>query len=96
MIESVAKQFEEHKTLRVIQFAERMILDGDHAGVSETSFMLYLDKTKVNMTAIGEANYQDHGWNETKAPENRVNRTAAERPNSRLPHFSSTGSKSTQ
>ncbi len=31
--------------------------------------MLYLDRNQVNMTAIGEANYQDHGWNETKAPE---------------------------
>ena len=68
MIQNIAKQFEEHETLTVIPFAERMILDGDHAGVSETSFMLYLDKAAVDMTAIGEENYEDHGWKGEKDP----------------------------
>jgi creatinine amidohydrolase len=68
MIESIAKQFEEHPTLTVIPFAERMILDGDHAGVSETSFMLYLDRAQVDMTGIGEENYRDHGWKGEKDP----------------------------
>jgi creatinine amidohydrolase/Fe(II)-dependent formamide hydrolase-like protein len=69
MIESIAKHFECHKTVTVIPFAERMIMDGDHAGSSETSFMLYLDKQHVDMTAIGEENYKDHGWKGPKSPE---------------------------
>jgi len=51
-------------------FAENMIMDGDHAGANETSFMLYLDKSLVNMTAIRDVNYQDHGWAGPKDPMN--------------------------
>ncbi|MBT4814442.1 MAG: creatininase family protein, partial [Lentisphaerae bacterium] len=58
-----------HQTLTVIPFCERMILAGDHAGISETSFMLYLERGLVDMTRIGKANYQDHGWQDHNTPE---------------------------
>jgi creatinine amidohydrolase/Fe(II)-dependent formamide hydrolase-like protein len=45
-----------------------MILDGDHAGRSETSFVLYLDKHLVDMTALHEHNYLDHGWQGDRDP----------------------------
>lgn len=70
MIQAIADHFAQSSTLRVIPFAERMILDGDHAGASETSFMLYLDKSQVNMTAFQDVNYQDHGWGGSKDPKN--------------------------
>ena len=31
--------------------------------------MLYLDKSLVDMTRIGEVNYQDHGWSDENSPE---------------------------
>lgn len=46
-----------------------MIMQGDHAGISETSFMLYLDKDLVDMTRISDVNYRDHGWQEENSPE---------------------------
>ena len=70
MLREIAHHFARGTTLRVIPFAENMILDGDHAGASETSFMLYLDKSLVNMTAIQQVNYQDHGWGGPKDPMN--------------------------
>ena len=70
MIQNITDHFAEDSKIHIIPFSERMIMDGDHAGVSETSFMLYLDKSLVNMTAIGEANYQDHGWGGPKDPKN--------------------------
>lgn len=70
MIENIAAHFAKGSKIRIISFAERMIMDGDHAGVSETSFMLYLDKSQVNMTAFSDANYQDHGWGGGKDPQN--------------------------
>jgi len=69
MVKDVASRYSDHPTLSVIPFCERMILDGDHAGVSETSFMLYLERGLVDMTRIGEANYRDHGWQEHNSPE---------------------------
>lgn len=69
MMEEVRDCFADHPTMQVIPFCERMVLEGDHAGISETSFMLYLDRSLVNMAGIGEENYRDHGWSEAKAPE---------------------------
>jgi creatinine amidohydrolase len=68
MLEEVAAHFASDPDLQVIPFAECMILAGDHAGCSETSFMLYLDKTLVDMTALHEHNYQDHGWQGERDP----------------------------
>lgn len=42
----------------------------DHAGRVETSFMLYLNRNLVNMTAIKPENYQDHLWSDISIPEN--------------------------
>ena len=70
MVREIADHFARGSTLRVIPFAENMIMDGDHAGASETSLMLYLDKSLVNMTAIRDVNYQDHGWGGPKDPMN--------------------------
>ena len=64
----IAKRFE-GSSIKVIPFWERKIMDGEHAGISETSFMLYLDRDLVDMTAIGEINYQDHGWRPENSPE---------------------------
>ena len=68
MIRDISAHFENHASIRVIPFCEPMIMAGDHAGASETSFMLYLDKSLVDMTAISEVNYQDHGWRGEKDP----------------------------
>jgi len=62
MINEIAEEVTAAGGLTVIPFAERMILEGDHAGVSETSLMLYLDRSLVDMTRIAEVNYRDHGW----------------------------------
>ncbi len=70
MIEEIATELSSELSIAIIPFAERMVLDGDHAGVSETSLMLYLDKSLVDMTRIGDINYQEHFWNETNTPEN--------------------------
>ncbi|MBT4496698.1 MAG: creatininase family protein [Gemmatimonadetes bacterium] len=69
MIRGIAADFADHPSITVIPFCESMIMKGDHAGISETSFMLYLDKNLVDMTRIGEANYRDHGWQDETAPE---------------------------
>ncbi|MCC6443867.1 MAG: creatininase family protein [Armatimonadetes bacterium] len=68
MAARVALCFENDACIRVIPFAEPMVLQGDHAGVSETSLMLYLEGSLVDMDAIRPINYQDHGWNETTDP----------------------------
>lgn len=62
MIREIAEEVSGAGALTVIPFAERMIFKGDHAGVSETSLMLYLDRNLVDMTRIAEVNYRDHGW----------------------------------
>lgn len=41
----------------------------DHAGLIETSLLLYVDRSLVNMTAIGPENHADHGWDEDLYPE---------------------------
>ena len=46
-----------------------MILKGDHAGVSETSLMLYFDKKLVDMHRIRETNCQEHTWQANNSPE---------------------------
>ena len=68
MILEIAGEFEQ-SGIRVIPFWEMEIMGGDHAGISETSFMLYLNRELADMTAIGEANYADHGWTAEIAPE---------------------------
>jgi len=62
MIKEIAEEVTAPNGPIVIPFAENMILAGDHAGVSETSLMLYLDRSLVDMTRIAEVNYRDHGW----------------------------------
>jgi len=68
MIEQIAEEVNAAGGIAVIPFAECMILQGDHAGVSETSLMLYLDAGLVDMTRIGEENYRDHGWDDANDP----------------------------
>jgi len=70
MVREIADHFAGRGTLHVVPFAESMIMDGDHAGASETSFMLYLDRRVVDMTAIREVNYRDHGWEGPRDPMN--------------------------
>lgn len=69
MVQDIAEHFREHPTLTVVPFSECLILQGDHAGISETSLMLYLGHDMVDMTQITDVNYCDHGWNETNTPE---------------------------
>ena len=69
MIKEVGANAANQASITVIPFSEIMIMKGDHAGISETSFMLYLNKDLVDMTRITEVNYQDHGWQKENAPE---------------------------
>jgi creatinine amidohydrolase len=69
MMDEVRAEAAARSGIVVIPFCECLILQGDHAGISETSFMLYLDKNLVDMTRIGRVNYQDHGWREENSPE---------------------------
>lgn len=69
MVKRLAADLNRGDGIRVIPFAERFILDGDHAGVHETSLMLYLDRSLVDMSRIAERNYQDHHWNDGNTPE---------------------------
>lgn len=41
----------------------------DHAGLVETSLLLFLERNLVNMAAIGQENHEDHGWPEELCPE---------------------------
>jgi creatinine amidohydrolase len=41
----------------------------DHAGLVETSLLLFLERNLVNMAAIGPENHEDHGWPEEMYPE---------------------------
>ena len=56
-------------SLKIIPFAEPMVLNGDHAGISETSLLLYLDKPLVDMTRIGPINHEEHHWKPGHHPE---------------------------
>jgi creatinine amidohydrolase len=69
MLHSIATHFDHHPTITVLPFYESMLVPGDHAGLTETSFMLHLDPSLVDMTSIREQNYHDHGWNEQNAPD---------------------------
>lgn len=69
MIQEIAEDFREHPNIIVIPFSEPLIMQGDHAGISETSLMLYLDRNLVDMTRISAINYQDHGWRDANTPE---------------------------
>jgi creatinine amidohydrolase len=69
MVREIGAHFADHASITVIPFCGSMIMQGDHAGVCETSFMLYLDETLVDMTRISEVNYQDHGWGDSNTPE---------------------------
>jgi len=66
----LARDLTADHVFRVIPFAECMATRGDHAAISETSLMLYLDQSCVDMSAIGEENYRDHGWpHDGRSPE---------------------------
>ena len=70
MIDAIAQELTSDPDFRVIPFAEPMATRGDHAAISETSLMLYLDRSYVDMSAIGETNYRDHGWaHDERSPE---------------------------
>ncbi len=69
MIQEIAETFDEHPSITVIPFSECLITQGDHAGISETSLMLYLGKDLVDTTRITSINYQDHGWETCNSPE---------------------------
>jgi creatinine amidohydrolase len=70
MIREIAAEVAGRGGLTVIPFAECMLWKGDHAGVSETSLMLYLDKSLVDMTRISDVNYRNHGWSGENDPLN--------------------------
>jgi len=70
MIREIADEYNSKGKITIIPFTEIDCLEkGDHAGISETSLMLYLDRNLVDMTRIGEVNYRDHGWSELNTPE---------------------------
>lgn len=70
MIKEIASKYNSEKSINIIPITEPDCLDeGDHAGICETSFMLYLDRNLVDMTRISEVNYRDHGWNNANSPE---------------------------
>ena len=70
MVKEIAEEYNANGHIRIIPATEPDILDeGDHAGICETSFMLYLDKNLVDMNRISQLNYQDHGWSDKNSPE---------------------------
>ncbi|MCL5270527.1 MAG: creatininase family protein [bacterium] len=69
MIKVIADEVNARGGIVVLPLTEPYILKGDHAGFSETSLMLYLDKSLVDMTRISTVNYRDHGWTEANTPE---------------------------
>lgn len=69
MIQEIAADFDGNPNITVIPFSEPLIMQGDHAGISETSLMLYLGHELVDMTRISEINYKDHGWSDANSPE---------------------------
>ena len=70
MIRDIAIEYNDKGTISIIPVTDVDCLgEGDHAGISETSLMLYLDRNLVDMTRIGQLNYQDHGWSEERSPE---------------------------
>ncbi len=70
MIKEIAEEYNNKGNISIIPVTDIDCLgEGDHAGICETSFMLYLDKSLVDMTRIGQLNYHDHGWNDSNTPE---------------------------
>ena len=69
MIQDIAEDFRDHPDITVIPFSEPLIMQGDHAGINETSLMLYLGRDLVDMTRISDINYRDHGWSDANSPE---------------------------
>jgi creatinine amidohydrolase len=78
MVKEVAAKFGPETGIRVIPFCERFVICGDHAGISETSLMLYLDNSLTDMTRIGDVNYADHGWTDENTPEKATCRQGEE------------------
>jgi creatinine amidohydrolase len=69
MLQEIAVYFDEYPACKIIPFWESMIMPGDHAGFSETSIMLFLDRSLVDMTRIHAINYEQHGWGIHDSPE---------------------------
>jgi creatinine amidohydrolase/Fe(II)-dependent formamide hydrolase-like protein len=69
MIQDIAEDFHNRSDITVIPFSEPLIMQGDHAGINETSLMLYLGRDLVDMTRISDINYRDHGWSDANSPE---------------------------
>jgi len=68
LIQRVAEKFAGEGGIRVVPFWEPMILPGDHAGINETSLMLVVDRSRVDMSRIGQVNFDEHGWTEANSP----------------------------
>ncbi|MGI6099669.1 MAG: creatininase family protein [Lentisphaerae bacterium] len=68
MLERIRQQARKDFGIRVVPFCESMIISGDHAGLTETSFLLAVAPELVDMTRIGPENFADHGWSEEKSP----------------------------
>jgi creatinine amidohydrolase len=69
MLQEIAGAFRQKKTIAVIPFYESLVVQGDHAGISETSFMLYLHNQLVDMSRISKINYREHDWQDWNSPE---------------------------
>jgi creatinine amidohydrolase len=69
MLQEIAGEFMTKNTITVVPFYEAMLVQGDHAGISETSFMLYLHHHLVRISQISKINYQEHNWQDWNAPE---------------------------
>jgi len=70
MVRNVAKEINESENnFRVLNCVEADFCGGgDHAGVVETSLLLYLRRDLVNMAAIYEQGYKNHYWNGENDP----------------------------
>jgi len=70
MVREIEKEFnEKFSDFRVVNcFEADHCGGGDHAGIVETSLLLYLRRDMVNMAAIYDKGYKDHQWNEHSDP----------------------------
>ena len=87
MIQEIGQNAADHAPLTVIPFSECMIVQGDHAGISETSLMLHLNPALVDMTRISEVNYRDHGWKPENSPEKSTARKGEEDTQAVIAHL---------
>jgi len=62
MVESVAAHFAGSSCKVIVCPEKKLCNGGDHAGICETSLLLYLNRNLVNMAAICEQGYTDHDW----------------------------------